>query len=351
MPSFTANTTLAAADLNTAFNQADVNAQTGTSYTFVLTDQGKVVTLSNASAVSVSVPLNSSVAFPTNTHISLVNLGAGLVTVAGVSGVTVNGSSLTLAQYDVATLIKLGTDTWVLLRGGGVPKAVVSSSTASSTEAVTVGGEPATVYKFTGTGSITVSNAGLLDVLAVGPGGTGGSSGGGAAGAGGAGGYVEKLNLYVPAGTHTVYIGAGQAHINFGLVGNPEVSTFQGVTAVGGGNGGPYRDRMPSGGSCGGGSAAFTVSTAQGSKYQGRIGGELRGGNGANVAGGGGGGVSGDASGGTGGAGTSISSDWGTGYPTVGQGGGGASMTANTGNGGNVNASGNSGRITIRVRD
>lgn len=349
MPSFTANTTLAAADLNAAFNQADINAQTGTTYTLILSDQGKAVTLDNSSAVTVSVPLNVSVAFPTNTHIGLVNLNSGVVTVQGVSGVTISGTLLTLAQYESATLIKLGTNDWVFLRGGGLPKAVVSSSTASSTEAVTVGGDPATVYKFTGTGTITLSNAGLLDVLCLGPGGTGGSSGGGAAGAGGAGGYVIKTDLYVPAGTHTVYIGAGMS-LNFGLVGNPQVSTFQGVTAVGGGNGGAYRDRMPSGGSCGGGSAAFTVSTAQGSLYQGTIGGTLRGGNGRNQAGGGGGGVGGDAPSTTGGAGVTPPADWGTGYGEVGRGGGGAPAAANNGNGGNVNASGNSGRVSIRVR-
>lgn len=348
MPSFTANTTLAAADLNAAFNQADLNAQTGTTYTFVLTDQGKLVTLNNASPVTVTIPLNASVPFPTNTHISVANLGAGTATVQIASGGTIVPTTAILAQYQSATLLKLGTNDWVFLRGGGVPKAAVSSSTASSTEAVTVGSDSATVYKFTGTGSITFASEGIVDVLCIGPGGCGGSSGGGAAGAGGAGGYVTKLSLYVDEGTENVIIGAGMS-LNFALVGNPLVSTFAGVTAVGGGNGGPYRDRMPSGGACGGGSAAFTVSTAQGMHQQGLISPNSRGGNGRNQAGGGGGGVAGDAPSTTGGAGTTIPSDWGTGYPTVGQGGGGASMTANTGNGGNVNVSGNSGLVIVRV--
>lgn len=348
MPSFTANTTLAAADLNQAFNQADVNAQTGTSYTFVLSDQGKLVTLNNASPVTVTIPLNASVAFPTNTHISLANLGAGTVTIQVASGGTLNPATRILAQYQSATLVKLGTNDWVFLRGGGVPKAAVSSSTASGTEAVTVGSDAATVYKFTGTGSITFASEGLVDVLLVGPGGSGGSSGGGAAGAGGAGGFVTKLGLYVEKGTENVIIGAGMAN-SFSVTGNNSVSSFAGVSAVGGGNGGPYRDRMPSGGACGGGSAAFAVSSARGMNGQGLIGGDLRGGNGRNQAGGGGGGVAGDAPSTSGGAGTTISSDWGTGYGTVGRGGGGASMTANTGNGGNVNASGNSGLVLVRV--
>jgi hypothetical protein len=94
-----------------------VNAQTGTTYTTVLTDNNKVVTLDNASAIALTVPLNASVAYPTGAQIHLYNKGAGQVTVAGDAGVTVNASSgLKLrAQYSVATLIKLDTNTWVLI--------------------------------------------------------------------------------------------------------------------------------------------------------------------------------------------------------------------------------------------
>jgi hypothetical protein len=94
-----------------------VNAQTGTTYTTVLLDNNKVVTLDNASAIALTVPLNSSVAYPTGAQIHLYNKGAGQVTVAGDTGVTVNSSNgLKLrAQYSVATLIKLDTNTWVLI--------------------------------------------------------------------------------------------------------------------------------------------------------------------------------------------------------------------------------------------
>jgi hypothetical protein len=94
-----------------------VNAQTGTTYTTVLTDNNKVVTLDNASAIALTVPLNSSVAYPTGAQIHLYNKGAGQVTVAGDAGVTVNSSNgLKLrAQYSVATLIKLDTNSWVLI--------------------------------------------------------------------------------------------------------------------------------------------------------------------------------------------------------------------------------------------
>ena len=94
-----------------------INAQTGTTYTLVLGDAGDLVTLSNAATVTLTVPTNASVAFPVGTVVDLARLGAGGVTVAAAGGVTVNATpSLTLrAQYSAATLIKLATDTWLLV--------------------------------------------------------------------------------------------------------------------------------------------------------------------------------------------------------------------------------------------
>lgn len=94
-----------------------INAQTGTTYTLVLADAGALITLSNVSAITLTVPLNSSVAFAVGTHIDMVQTGAGQVTVAGAGGVTVN-STPTLkfrAQYSGASLVKTATDTWLLL--------------------------------------------------------------------------------------------------------------------------------------------------------------------------------------------------------------------------------------------
>lgn len=95
-----------------------VNAQTGTTYTFVLTDRDDLVTASNASAQTYTIPLNSSVAFPTGTLVNLIQIGAGQVTVQGAGGVTVLSTGATAAtpktrvQYSVLTLVKAGTDTW-----------------------------------------------------------------------------------------------------------------------------------------------------------------------------------------------------------------------------------------------
>jgi hypothetical protein len=93
------------------------NAQTGTGYTLVLADAGRLVTLNNAAAITLTIPTHASVAFPVGTRIDLVQYGAGQVTVGG-SGVTIrsSGSKLKLAgQYSGATLWKKGTNEWVLI--------------------------------------------------------------------------------------------------------------------------------------------------------------------------------------------------------------------------------------------
>jgi len=76
------------------------------------------VTLTNASPITLTVPPNSSVAFPVGANITIIALGAGQVTVAEGSGVTIRsaGSDLKLTeQYSTATLIKIATDTWLLV--------------------------------------------------------------------------------------------------------------------------------------------------------------------------------------------------------------------------------------------
>jgi hypothetical protein len=95
-----------------------LNDQTGTSYTPVLTDQYQVlVTRSNASASTLTIPTNASVAFPVGTVITVLNKGAGLVTISGAVGVTVLSAgavlaSPTLAQYKSAALIQTSANNW-----------------------------------------------------------------------------------------------------------------------------------------------------------------------------------------------------------------------------------------------
>ena len=94
------------------------NAQTGTTYTLVLTDGGKMVTSSNGSAQTITVPPNSSVAFPVGTQIIVQNLGSANATLAEGSGVTIQSKDSAKeidGQYAAATLIKTATDTWSLI--------------------------------------------------------------------------------------------------------------------------------------------------------------------------------------------------------------------------------------------
>jgi hypothetical protein len=101
----------AAGDWSTA---QTINTQTGTTYTLVTGDAGKLVTCSNASAITVTV--GTSLDLTTGQRIDLAALGAGQVTVAA-GGATLNGTpGLKLrAQYSTATLICIGTDSYLLM--------------------------------------------------------------------------------------------------------------------------------------------------------------------------------------------------------------------------------------------
>lgn len=103
-----------ATDITTAA-LVGISTQTA-SYTLVLGDAGKAVEMSNASAVIVTVPPNSSVAFPIGTVVELLQVGAGQVSVAAGAGVTINTASslVARAQWAVLGLRKRATDAWVL---------------------------------------------------------------------------------------------------------------------------------------------------------------------------------------------------------------------------------------------
>jgi len=94
----------------------EVNSQTGTTYTFVLADAGKLVRGNNASAQTYTIPPNSSVAYEIGTVISIEQQGAGVITVAAGSGVTINtAAKKTWGQYSTIQAIKVGTDIWNVL--------------------------------------------------------------------------------------------------------------------------------------------------------------------------------------------------------------------------------------------
>jgi hypothetical protein len=95
-----------------------LNAQTGTTYTLAVGDAGQLVTLSNASAITLTVPTNASVPFAIGTQITITQANSGEVTIAGAVGVTVNSADGDLklrTQWSAATLIKTNTNSWILI--------------------------------------------------------------------------------------------------------------------------------------------------------------------------------------------------------------------------------------------
>ena len=95
-----------------------LNTQTGTTYTLVADDAGQLITLSNASGITLTVPTNASVPFANGTQITIAQTNSGQVTVAGAVGVTVSASDSATklrTQYSAATLIKTGTNSWILI--------------------------------------------------------------------------------------------------------------------------------------------------------------------------------------------------------------------------------------------
>lgn len=95
----------------------ETNQQSATSYTLSLSDRDKIVELNNSASITLTVPPNSSIAFPVGSSVTILQTGTGQVTVVGGSGVTVNANpGLKLSgQWAAATLVKRATDTWILL--------------------------------------------------------------------------------------------------------------------------------------------------------------------------------------------------------------------------------------------
>jgi hypothetical protein len=117
------NKTLTSPVLNDPKLNLTLNANTATTYTFVLADNGKLVTSNNASAQTLSIPTNASVAFPVGTQINVAWItGAGQPTINAVTsgtttilstGATSTAPKLRVAN-SVATCIKIATDTWLV---------------------------------------------------------------------------------------------------------------------------------------------------------------------------------------------------------------------------------------------
>lgn len=109
-------TNLPAPQLNFA-----VNTQTGTTYTTVLSDNGKLITQSNASSIVTTIPPNSSVDYSVGSQITFARYGAGSLTIQGGAGVTIVSTGATAAtpvlraQYSTCTAIQTTNNNWLVV--------------------------------------------------------------------------------------------------------------------------------------------------------------------------------------------------------------------------------------------
>ena len=121
LATLTGTETLTNKTLTSPLINLGINTQTGTTYTTVLSDNGKLITQANASAIATTIPPNSSVTYPVGAQLNFVQLGAGQVTIAGAGGVTVVSTGATAAspklraQYSTATAIQTSTDNWLVV--------------------------------------------------------------------------------------------------------------------------------------------------------------------------------------------------------------------------------------------
>jgi len=91
--------------------------QTGTTYTAVAGDRGKCITMNNAAANTLTFPANASVAYPINTRIDIIQLGAGQTTIALTTDTlrSTGGKVKLKGQYSGATMLKIAATEWVLI--------------------------------------------------------------------------------------------------------------------------------------------------------------------------------------------------------------------------------------------
>lgn len=102
---------------NTRGKYVGINAQTGTTYAPTLSDVGKLVTLNNAGAITVTMPSDATTAFAVGDQIDFVGLGAGKATFSAGGSATVYSTptATTRTQYSAVTAIKIAANTWLIV--------------------------------------------------------------------------------------------------------------------------------------------------------------------------------------------------------------------------------------------
>jgi hypothetical protein len=120
-PTFTGTVNAAAIIASGTVTAAEVNAPVAvntqtSSYVAVLSDANQLVVMNDASANTFTVPENSSVAFSVGTTLTVVQLGAGQVTLTAGAGTTFHNpsSATTRAQYSTVSMVQVSANVWIL---------------------------------------------------------------------------------------------------------------------------------------------------------------------------------------------------------------------------------------------
>jgi len=196
---------LEASELN-AITELPINAKTA-NHTLVAADAGARVQMTAAGATTITV--NDSV-FTAGQSVNIYNLGAGTCTItAGTATVTTSGS-LALAQYGGGTLLFTSASAATFFPSGGVGYGAATGGTG-----VVDGPTGYKITSFTSSGTLTVTKAGLFDVLAFGGGSGGGTYTGNTGSSGGGSGGILLDTIYLTANT-AVVVGAGGAAGTYG---------------------------------------------------------------------------------------------------------------------------------------
>jgi hypothetical protein len=86
-------------------------------FTFALSEAGAYIRYTGSGTITATVPAALTTDFPPGTIITIRQAGAGVVTVSGSIGVTLNGYANTAGQNKSLQIIKVGNDTWDIVGG------------------------------------------------------------------------------------------------------------------------------------------------------------------------------------------------------------------------------------------
>lgn len=110
-------TTLGAGTLAISSTGTTLKDETGTTYTFIIGDEGKFFTFTNAAAITVTVPTNAAQSFAIGTVLAFQQGGAGQVTLSGAVPPTLKSADnayTTVKLYSVGCIVKIATDVWAV---------------------------------------------------------------------------------------------------------------------------------------------------------------------------------------------------------------------------------------------